>query len=143
VGGAITVDETKIWFARWSDVPEGKLSCLSQPWTEDVENFMIQGTLTSAARGSGRFSDDGETIFTAQLDLTGFDEHDEIVVIAAAKVDSRWAEIPVDAAPSHTLTPQTHLVQARTNSSWLSTDNGKVVQGREFWYSPPLTVTIG
>jgi hypothetical protein len=142
VGGAISVDETKVWFARWSDVPEDKLNCLFQPSTDDVEKYMTEGALTSAPTGSGRFSEGGETVFSAQLDLAGFDESDEVVVIAAARVDSRWARVPVDVAPSHTLTPQTHIVQARTNSSWLSTDNGKVVQGREYWYSSPLTVTI-
>jgi hypothetical protein len=136
------VDETKVWFARWSDVPEDKLDCLFQPSTGDVEKYMTEGALTSAPTGSGRFSVEGETVFSAQLDLTGFVEGEEIAVIAAARVDSSWAKVPVDVAPSDTLIPQTHIVQARTNSSWLSTHDGKVVHGRDYWYSSPLTVTI-
>jgi hypothetical protein len=141
-GGAMSVDETKVWFARWIDVPERVLNCLSQPSSDDVTRYMMEGVLTSGASGSGRFAPGGETVFSARLDLTGFDVGDELVMLAAVKVDARWGAVPVDAVPLTNWTPQTHIVQARTNSSWMSTDNGKVVQGHEFWFSPPVTVTV-
>ena len=41
------------------------------------------------------------------------------------------------------MTSQSHMVNARTNSSWYHTNNGKVIQGRQDWYSViPMTLII-
>jgi hypothetical protein len=142
VGGAISVDETQVWVARWKDLPENKFNCLSQPSESDVEKYMTKAEVSTFTSGGGRFSPSGETLFRAKLDIDAFGLLDEIVVLVGARVDSAWGAVPTSAAPVTILTPQTHIVQARTNSSWQSRDNGKVVQGREIWYSPPLTLTI-
>lgn len=142
VGGAISVDETQAWVARWKDLPEDKFDCIAQPSAADVEKYMVKVDVTTATSGGGRFSPSGETLFRAKLDIDAFGLGDDLMVLVGAKVDSAWATVPSIAAPATILTPQTHIVQARTNSSWLFTDNGKVVQGSEFWYSSPLTLTV-
>jgi hypothetical protein len=144
VGGALTVDETKVWYAKWSDVPSDKLDCMSQPDMEDVQELFKEGTPISATSGYGRFNlgEASQPPFSASLDITGFSTGDRLVVIASAKVDQNWVTTQVDNVQPP-LPPQSHVVNVRTNSSWHhETDDGKHIHGRLHWFSTPLTIVL-
>lgn len=142
VGGALTVDQTQVWYAKWSDVPSDKLDCLNQPTMNDIKELMKAGTTISDAKGSGRFNpNDAQAPFSASIDFSsGFAVGDKLVVVVSARVDQKWIEPKEGAQPA--LPPQSHLVNVRTNSSWYHTSGGKVVQGRLDWFSAPLTIVL-
>lgn len=144
VGGALTVDETKVWYAKWSDVPSDKLECMSQPNLETVQELFKEGTPISATSGYGRFNvgQASQPPFSASLDITGFSTGDRLVVIASAKVDQNWVTTQVDNVQPP-LPPQSHIVNVRTNSSWHhETTDGKHIHGRLHWFSTPLTIVL-
>lgn len=143
VGGAITIDSTQVWYAKWDDIPEDKLDCgLTHPHMLDVEKLMKNATAISEMKGTGQFDPHNgpSAPFAASIDITGFSENDKIVVVASAKVDSDWAKKPKDVVPD--LPPQSHIVNARTNNSWHHESEGKVIQGRLHWFSTPLTIVL-
>jgi hypothetical protein len=81
-------------------------------------------------------------VFQATVDISTFTLGDEVIVLAKAKVDQSWLQQPTDFALQ--VLPQSHMVNARTNSSWFRENNGNIVQGRDEWYSAiPLTLIIG
>jgi hypothetical protein len=142
VGGALTVDDVEVWYGKWSDIPQASLNCLSQPSRGKIQSYLMRGTMVGSTSGTGRFANGGgaATIFQATLNLSGFAPGDSIVVVAAAKVDSRWGDTDPSALPK--VGPQSHIVNARTNPNWLSKNNNKVIKGRTYWFSDPLTLTI-
>lgn len=98
VGGAIEVDETKLWFGRWADIPE------------------FSGEIIGVTTGFGEFSESGAaTTFRAKINMVtnNFEPGDHIAVIAAAKVDNSWTQVPLNVGPD--LPPQSHIVNVRTN----------------------------
>lgn len=144
VGGALVVDETRLWYARWSDIPDGKLDCISQPLFDNIQQYMREGKLLTEPMGDTRFARDGADgqPFAGSLDISeGFQPNDKLVVLAIARVDQSWGERISDANPS--LPPQSHIVNARTNSSWYHESADKIIQGRLDWFSMPLTVVLG
>lgn len=141
VGGAITVDSTEIWYGKWDDVPSVSLNCIDQPTYSNVTKYLTKGTMVGDTTGNGIFSSSGAaTLFKASLDLSKFTVGDSLVVLAVTRVDSRWADKPNKVTPN--VGPQSHIVNARTNANWKSTNNGKVIQGRLKWFSDPLTLTV-
>ena len=143
VGGALTVDETRLWYARWDDVPTEKLDCLSQPSFDDIQQYFKEGTLLAGSQGKTRFSKDGAIgqPFSGSIDISeGFDPDDMIVVLAIARVDQDWGSQLEQAKPQ--IPPQSHIVNARTNTSWYHESAGKIIQGRLDWFSTPLTVVL-
>jgi hypothetical protein len=147
VGGALAVDDVQIWYGKWTDIPSASLDCLNQPNQTDVQKFLKAGTLVGTKFGSGRFGNSAgggtplaATLFQATLNLSGYKSGDKIVVLAAAKVDSKWGESDPNATPI--LAPQAHIVKARTKASYLSRNGQKVIQGRVYWFSDPLTLNI-
>ena len=157
VGGAITVDETSLIYGRWSDLQDEAVSCMAQPNADKLSNLIV-ATDQTAKNGTGFFSHDGPypppskqtssgqeilgPIFRATLDVSKYRPHDEIVVLARARVDQSWREQPDTIKPK--LPPQSHVVNARTNPEWHHESEGKVIQGRLDWYSTiPLTIVIG
>jgi len=142
VGGGVTVDSTRIWYAKWRPTASETLDCVSQPPIGAVESRFTPGTVTSATQGLGLFSPDtgAGTLFKGKVDLAGFAKGDSILVYISARVDSDWAFVPEKARPVGP--PQSHLVNARTNSTWSYTSSGKIIEGRLDWFSIPFTVNI-
>jgi hypothetical protein len=156
VGGAMTVNDVSLWFAKWDDIPEDQLDCLSQPSTTDG---FLQGEIVGARNGTGFFSVAGSypqpsvdgtsalptigPIFKGAISLPkGLKPWDRLVVLASARVDQQWASMRSNVAPQG-MGPQSHVVNARTNKDWYHTSSGKRIQGRLDWLSTPLTVVIG
>jgi hypothetical protein len=139
VGGAITVDNTQVWYCKWDDSP--KMDCGGQPRLEDVKQSMQQGTMISAFTGKGKFAKDPSGLFAASIDISGYSKDDKLMVIAMARVDQNWAASPdEDLAPN--VPPQSHIVNARTNATWHHVSAGKVIQGRLEWFSRPLAIRL-
>jgi hypothetical protein len=70
-------------------------------------------------------------------------------LIAWTMVDQRYARR--GQGQPRAMQPQSHLVNARTNSSWIKrpvdiapkiVKNGRVVQGRRYWPSIPIEVIV-
>jgi hypothetical protein len=155
VGGAISIDETEVWYAKWDDIPKGQIDCSAQP---DSLTGFTKGTIISANSGTGVFSRAGsqpspdlsETgalpslgpVFRATIAIPdGLKTMDQLVVIASARVDKNWAIPPSNVAPN--VSPQSHVANARTNPDWYHESAGKIIKGRLDWYSIPLTIVIG
>ena len=153
VGGALSIDKTEVWFAKWDDLKDDQIDCASQD--PDLTGF-TNVTLTSASKGTGAFSENGPSptlktlrikgktigpVFTAKLDLpSGMQISDKFVVIAKARVDQDWGTQPKIVKPDRNA--QSHIANARTNPDWHYESAGKVIQGRKDWYSPPLTLNV-
>lgn len=153
VGGAITIDNVEIWVAKWSDIDTSQLDCLSQPQSLDA---FTKGTIVGATNGTGFFSVAGShpapsdtmaaitnrPVFKAQIQVpTGLNVLDQLVVLASARVDQEWKNVPSSAGPN--IEPQSHIVNARTNPNWHHHSADKHVVGRLDWFSTPLTIVIG
>ena len=140
VGGALTIDNTQLWYAKWKDIPARLLHCQSQPHSaDDLKDLMNVGTPLSATSGRTIFADGSKPrFFKAQVDLSPFHVHDQIVILALATVDQDWMEQPNDVAPA--VPPQSHIVNARTNKDWYHETEGGIIQGRRQWFSLPLTI---
>ena len=138
VGGSLNIDDTKVWYAKWSDVPE--LGCSDQPHL-NIQEKMREGTPISKTTGkTGYASTSGAKTahFSASLDLTTFGPDDKIVVMVSARVDQSWLSQPDNIEPNKK--PQSHMANARTNPDWYFESEGKVIQGRVDWFSRPLTI---
>ena len=145
VGGALTIDNTEIWYGKWSDAGTS-IDCWFQPSANDIKSFMKKGTPRSGTSGKGAFAESKEGIsaspvFSADIDLTGFAQDDLIVVMAVAIVDQDWTQQPHNVQPQ--VPPQAHIVNARTNPSWNHEKEGSIIEGRLEWFSRPLTISLG
>jgi hypothetical protein len=153
VGGAFEIDTTSLYYGNWSSVSD--VDCISHP-PNAIDASLLQGSMLTSSTGTGYFSKFGVSpttvslsgdqplgpVFQATVDLSTFTLGDEVIVLAKAKVDQSWLQQPTDFAPQ--VLPQSHMVNARTNSSWFHENNGNIVQGRDEWYSAiPLTLIIG
>lgn len=155
IGGAMTVDLTELWVAKWDDVAE-EVDCWTQP--SKIAGFQLaQSFFHGATNGTGQFSVQGPhptpeesrtgvapskgPLFRATIPIQGFKQSDKLMVIVSARVDQSWIQLPSDIAPY--VNPQSHVVNARTNPDWHHESNGKHVDGRLDWFSVPLTVVFG
>ena len=155
VGGAMTIDSTELWYAKWDDVvSERKDSCWTQP---DSTDFLQQVAGAAASSGSGFFSVQGSQprpeesatgirmtngpLFRTSIPLEKFQEGDKVMIMASARVDQSWKNQPEKVLPS--IPPQSHIVNARTDPNYHHESNGKHIQGRLDWFSVPITVVIG
>jgi len=165
VGGAMTVDDVSLWWAKWDDIAEDELDCLSQPFL--IDGFH-KGVMAGPTNGTGYFSIQGShprprssessssnanagtgtatlgPIFKGRIFLDrkhGLQPWDKLVVLASARVDQQWTTTRSNVSPK--LDPQSHIVNARTNEDWYHESNGKRIRGRLDWYSAPLTIVIG
>lgn len=161
VGGSFNIDSTELWYAKWDDIPENVLGCLTQPDKNDIEKYFQKGEMMSTGKGSGFFSKGGPSpisipsgdvnngkealgpVFEASIDVSeDFKTHEKLVVLASARVDQVWAKSPnKDFEPN--VPPQSHIVNARTNVDWHHESAGKIIEGRLDWFSMPLTMVIG
>ena len=86
---------------------------------------------------SSRFTD-GVTVqvpvadILRQQDIAGLDNVCTLVVVVQASLDGGWRrqDVPVPSLP-----PQSHVVNARTNTGWRKQNNGFVVTGRTYFVS--------
>mmetsp|Transcript_15249 Transcript_15249/g.42201 ORF Transcript_15249/g.42201 Transcript_15249/m.42201 type:complete len:755 (-) Transcript_15249:40-2304(-) len=141
VGGSLTINVTKLWYAKWSDVPD--VTCESQP-PVNIEEQMTEGTPISATSGKTSYASTSgakTAHFSASMDVSDFKEHDMLVVMVSARVDQDWATQPGNVEPKKP--PQSHMANARTNPDWHHESAGKVIQGRLDWFSIPLTIEVG
>eukprot|EP00977_Amphora_coffeiformis_P020019 scaffold7805_cov153-Amphora_coffeaeformis.AAC.3 len=145
VGGSLTIEDTRVWYAKWSDLSDDKLDCLNQP-KEDITKWMREGTAISKSSGTTRFAQQqaGFSHFSASIDISGYQPHDLIVVLVSATVDQEWGQMPNKYFLPKNTPPRSHMANARTNSEWHyeSTTSGHIVQGRVVWFSDPLTVEL-
>jgi len=158
VGGALHVDETYLWFAKWDDIKNGTLDCLNQPSTKAVNETFKRAKPRGSTSGTGFFSPRGSDplpslsltheeptagpLFSATLDVSGFVSGDRIAVLAGARVDSAWTKQPA-ANLGPDVPPQAHVVNVRTNPDWKFESAGKHIKGRLYWFSLPVTIVIG
>jgi len=153
VGGGFTVDETRLLYGRWDDIPTS-IDGSTQLTDEDLAKIASKTKSVDAASGGGRtqWHSDGAhpgtgtyptlgPTFRATIDTSSYSVGDEIAVYAVARLDSSWTHQPGNVKPQGP--PQSHAVNARTNPEWRHENAGKVIQGRLFWYSIPLTLVVG
>jgi hypothetical protein len=155
IGGAMTVDLTELWFAKWDDVAE-EVECWTQP--TKIAGFQRAETFFHGANnGTGHFSVQGPhptpeesrtgvapskgPLFRATIPIKGFKQKDKLMIMASARVDESWAQQPSNISPS--MLPQSHIVNARTNPDWHYENIGKHIHGRLDWFSVPLTIEFG
>lgn len=151
VGGIITIDSTELWYAKWEDVAD-TIQC----WTQPLNTDHLQ-RVGESKNGTGFFSELGSyprpeesvtgikmtngPLFRSSISLKNMQQGDKIVVIASAKVDQSWAKQNSNVKPN--MSPQSHIVNARTDPNYHHESNGKHIQGRIDWFSVPLTVVVG
>jgi hypothetical protein len=148
IGGSMEIDETRVWVADAFLINSEILQdCLSQPSSEDIRSVFVGGTAQS---GSGFFSPNGPQpaglsslgpVFSNEIDVSNLGDGDELLIIASARVDSSWATQSGIFTPN--VTPQAHLVNARTNANWYHENAGKIVEGRLDWFSRPIRLIRG
>jgi hypothetical protein len=140
VGGALTVNQTQLYYAKWDAALEGALNCKDQP--VDIESMLLSATPISTTFGTTRFSRNGATSpFSASIDISNFAAGDKIAVLASARVDQDWGTKSDGILPD--VPPQSHMANVRTNPYWRhEKPDGKIIQGRVDWFSMPLTVVL-
>mmetsp|Transcript_38773 Transcript_38773/g.75696 ORF Transcript_38773/g.75696 Transcript_38773/m.75696 type:complete len:686 (+) Transcript_38773:199-2256(+) len=153
VGGAMTVDVTRLVYSRWEDVPT-EINCALKP-TEDqyVKYRNSVKTISSPPQKGGktRWNNASEfngiappgTVFSAVIDLSSFSVGDRVAVFAVSKVDQSWKKPPDGAQPN--VMPQSHVVNARTNPDWFhesESGSNKIIRGRLHWMSVPITLKV-
>ena len=144
VGGALTVDETSLWYTKWTKELEVALGdCSAQP-NENVVAMLAEATAIGATSGATQFAANAPfPPFAASFDLSSFAAGDKLAVFARARVDQDWASLQPQPQPLPNVPPQSHIVNARTNPDWRhERADGKVIQGRLDWYSVPLTIVL-
>jgi hypothetical protein len=139
VGGALEIDETTLWYAKWEDMPPG-FDCIFQPSIDILQMTMLQGAPLGVTSGTGAFSTAGSTTFRALVDLTNFSVGDTIVVLASARVDQSWSQQPTQVVPQ--IPPQSHIANVRTNPLWYYESEDSIIRGRLDWFSVPLTIVV-
>eukprot|EP00536_Pseudo-nitzschia_multiseries_P002012 jgi/Psemu1/283423/fgenesh1_pg.27_\ len=168
VGGAMTIDNTELWYAKWDDVlaagngggngngsdNDGDDACWTQPENTDL---LRRVEAASASSGFGFFSTQGSQpppeesatgirmtngpLFRATIPLDDFQKGDKVMVLASARVDQSWKNKSENTQPD--LPPQSHIVNARTDPDYHHESNGKHIRGRLDWFSVPVTIVIG
>mmetsp|Transcript_10550 Transcript_10550/g.14883 ORF Transcript_10550/g.14883 Transcript_10550/m.14883 type:complete len:382 (+) Transcript_10550:125-1270(+) len=148
VGGSFTVDKTKLFYSKWSDLPkyfdgtkQVKHSQIKKIFKNNLQTTYFSGT----QKGFTRWSESGESIFTEEIDLSMFQTGDDIAVYAIAMVDQEWKkQNKRNIWPL--VDPQSHMVQSRTNIKWKHSKiiggETKNVIGRKYWISIPLKIKI-
>jgi len=152
VGGALQIDDTQLWYAKWSDVDVSMLDCWSQPPSAtDLEKIFQVASPLGATSGRATFAEEYPSIenatrFSAQINLQSFTYGDSVVLLAVARVDQGWSSLPnQNVGPN--LPPQSHIVNVRTNPDWyheiVEGSSSSIIQGRLQWFSQPFTIQIG
>jgi hypothetical protein len=143
LGGA-SVEHVKLYYAKWDDIPVDKLDCVTQPDLDVIKTYFKEAEIKGDTSGSTRWDfDNANTPFTGFLDISdgSYASLDKLVVLASARFDQAWGKQQENASPH--VPPQSHIVNARTNSTWYHESDGTIIQGRVDWFSTPLTIILG
>jgi len=158
IGGGFTVDHTSLLYGNKEEMQRAPFACAStQVPQPQVDAFLKEhGDVihrTPSKRGKTRWHEEIsfpnaqeealhplETIFSAEIDISGYSEGDQLMLYVMARLDQDWSQ-----QGDATMQPQTHLVHARTDPKWSfeSRDGNQFVQGHLDWISIPLTLEIG
>ncbi len=148
VGGGFTVDFTNLYYAHWDDIND----FIVDPPIGCNPNLMFGRDLgpsfrsTKAINGITRWhksaSDMDRTTFRATIDISDFKLGDKIAIFAAARLDQGWTEQPKKEYVGPNVPPMSHVVNARTNDEWKHVNENSIIQGRQDWFSIPLTIQI-
>ncbi len=152
ITGAMEVDETDLIVVKdgWASGLQcmidfyaftgSKIESRSGEFSFEVD--VIKGGATS---GQTRWSNAADKDFQGSDFTANFtvDDAGEYVIIARARVDSRWAQLEHDSSvvPIDT-PPQSHVVNSRINEAWTFENDGKKIEGRLDWWSTPLTIVV-
>lgn len=120
VAGSITVDSTQVKTSSKSDMSSATLSAVQSGVTRWYHADM--GTSTKP---------NNKGLFTTSLTFTSAGTY---YVQAIAIVDQDWAKQTGTVVPN--VKPQSHVVNARTNTNWSYSNSGKSVKGQTVWNSP-------
>ncbi|TMW65885.1 hypothetical protein Poli38472_003650 [Pythium oligandrum] len=126
VAGAITVDSTQIQYSKSED--------LSSPTISTSQTGVTRWYHADMGSSSGT---NNKGLFTQAIK---FPSSGTYYVQAIATVDQNWAQQPSKPVPN--VKPQTHIVNARTNSAWKYSANNKTVTGQLVWKSPVVKVVV-
>ena len=161
VGGGFAVFETGVLYGKWENMPDTYDGSI-QPTDDMLKDYLstLKRT-TSEVGGRTRWHEKGsfpsgsdvdsnsgnpmgmDPIFTASIDISDFEPGDDIAVLAYTMLDPSWGSEPKSGpyGPPD-IPPQSHIANARTNRNWHFESAGKVIQGREWWFSIPVTLLI-
>ncbi len=130
VGGALTVDASCLLVGPWPS----NVSDLSKASPDDF----ISLVKFSTANQTARVYPPQQASFQAQLSLTTPGKY---FVMPVAVVDQGWLKQLDEAQPHEP--PQSHLVNARTNSAWdKQLRSGRRVRGHVEWFGPVRLVQV-
>jgi len=139
VWGAMSVDETSLFLGVWQSSFDEYNDAISA-------DCLIQSEGVSSicqTSGDGRWGHpdtrEEHPSFFCEVDW-GMMEDGEYFLIAKAKVDQNWKTQPRTHYPN--LPPQSHIVNARTNTDWDMQSNGHRVKGTLEWYSFPMKISV-
>ena len=157
VWGSFDVDETDLLIVSGGFDGNPSLPCSMKFWSthgdgttvairdNDGGREVLNVTKTLPATGLGRWSDpSGEsgTEFSSTVDISSLpSSSSSIALIARSRVDASWGTEDAKLFnPPGTISPQSHLVNARTNQLWEMENAGSKVKGRKEWFSDPIIV---
>jgi len=165
VGGGFTVDKTALIYAKWDDIPDS-VDGYNQP-TGDALAALIQVVnkeenadpnikMSNVKSGTTRWHAQGayprprkeatglmkNAAFSSSVDLSDFVPGDRIAVFAVAVLDQFWSTPPDLENLAPELPPQSHIVNARTNTEWNHDSSNRIIEGRVHWFSIPVTINI-
>jgi len=151
VGGGFNVTETGILYSKLEEMPQSFYQS-TQSTSNDIFDSIStmkritleEGghTLWSASSNTNHDDDIKGPIFSAKIDLNEFEVGDQVAVVAYSMVDQTWRNTPKATTYGPNTPPQSHIVNARTNPDWRYESSGKVIQGREWWFSVPITLSV-
>jgi hypothetical protein len=167
VGGALEVAETAVLYGEWKVLDKKIFNCVTRPTKQELDAFFsvlrdfeeMEGeteeqmetevTFTPIQSGKTRWhsSNHGsnvvepETTFSVTLDLSRYKVGDVIAIYALARVDQNWGHF--EGETSSGSTPQSNIVNARTNPEWIISQNEvDIIKGQLDFFSVPVTIEI-
>lgn len=161
VGGGFNIDESALIVAKWNDLPvdfdgenqplgDANATLVSVINGEDVDGISIS---KKTVQGRTKWHEDkafpftshkdfgGGPMYSASFNIDDYEEGDVLAIFSYAKLDQYWKTQPSDVSPD--VPPQSHVVNARTNTDWLHERGNQTVRGRLDWFSVPVTILIG
>jgi len=148
VGGAITVDETFILHTSSNQYKPvslnrflQRLTCSKDSSSVPKLQFQKSQHLSGITQWHPDYSDKNSTSFSTALSLSPrYKIGDSVTIHAVAKVDQDWMNQENNVKPN--LSPQSHVVNSRTNAAWNYNNAGKSIKGQLYWLSKRIVVNI-
>jgi hypothetical protein len=104
----------------------------------------ISNTQTIDSEGNGSASISVNLlgpVFRAEIDLSNYEQGDQLILVASAIVDQDWSNVP-NAYYQPLVNPQSHIANMRTNPAHEFEISEKKLKGRLDWFSIPVTVVV-